>query len=53
MTLKPKFKLKSAEYLEESRIVNRSRYSARSLPAAGALLKQEDMGATQMSMEGE
>ncbi len=53
MTLKPKFKLKSAELLEGSSIVNRSRYSARSLPAAGALLKPEDTGETQIAMEGE
>ena len=53
LTLKPKYKLKSAEFLEESRIVNRSRYTARSLPAAGALLKPEDTGETQIAMEGE
>ena len=53
MTLKPKYKLKSAEFLEDSRIVNRTRYTARSLPAAGALLKPEDTGETQIAMEGE
>ncbi len=53
MTLKPKYKLKTAEFLDHSRIVNHSRYSARSLPAAGALLKQEDTGETQIAMEGE
>ena len=53
MTLKTKYKLKSAEFLEGSRIVNRSRYTARSLPAAGALLKPEDTGETQITMEGE
>ena len=53
MTLKPKYKLKSAEYLEGSPIVNRARYTARSLPAAGALLKPEDTGETQITMEGE
>ena len=53
MTLKPKYKLKSAEFLENSRIVNRTRYTARSLPAAGALLKPEDTGETQIAMEGE
>ena len=53
MTLKTKYKLKSAELLEDSVIVNRARYTARTLPAAGALLKPEDTGETQMSMEGE
>ncbi len=53
MSLKPKYKLRSAEFLESSSIVNRARYTARSLPAAGALLKPEDTGETQISMEGE
>ncbi len=53
MSLKPKYKLKNAEFLEGSRIVNRSRYTARTLPAAGALLKPEDTGETQIAMEGE
>lgn len=53
MTLKPKYKLRSAQFLEGSRIVNQSRYTARSLPAAGALLKPEDTGETQISMEGD
>ena len=53
MTLKPKYRLKTAEFLEDSPIVNRSRYTARSLPAAGALLKPEDVGETQITMEGE
>jgi DNA gyrase subunit A len=53
MTLKPKYHLRGAEMLEASRISNRSRYRARNLPAAGALLKPEDTGETQLSMEGE
>ncbi len=53
MTLKPKYRLRSAERLEASHITNRSRYTARNLPAAGALLKPEDTGETQISMEGE
>ncbi|MBR4702419.1 MAG: topoisomerase IV [Oscillospiraceae bacterium] len=53
MTLKPKYRLQSAEKLEESRISNRARYTARNLPAAGALLKPEDTGETQLSMEGD
>ena len=53
MTLKTKYKLSGAELLEDSRIVNRSRYTVRNLPAAGALLKPEDTGETQLSLEGE
>ncbi len=53
MTLKSKYQLKTAELLEDSAIVNRARYTARTLPAAGALLKPEDTGETQISMEGE
>ena len=36
--------------LAQTKIVNRSRYRARSLPAAGALVKAEDQGDTQMSL---
>ena len=53
MTLKPKYRLKGAERLETSHISNRSRYTARNLPAAGALLKPEDTGETQLSLEGD
>ena len=53
MTLKPKYRLKDAQFAADSAVVNRSRYTARSLPAVGALLKPEDVGETQMAMEGE
>ena len=33
-----------AALLQESEIVNQSRYRAKALPAAGALLKEEDLG---------
>jgi len=42
MTLKPKFHLSEVKYLEESSITNLARYRCRSVPAAGALLKEED-----------
>ena len=42
MTLKPKRALAEVKTLEESSIVNTARYRCRSLPAAGALLKEED-----------
>ncbi len=50
MTLKTKYKLRGAMWLEETSIKNVSRYRVRSLPAAGALLKPEDSGEEQMSI---
>ena len=50
MTLKTKYKVDSARPLTETSIVNVSRYRARSLPIAGALLKEEDRGEEQMSL---
>ncbi len=50
MTLKPKYKVEWAKPLTETPIVNISRYRARSLPIAGALLKEEDRGETQMTL---
>ena len=51
MTLKPKYRVISAAFLEDTPIRNHSRYRIRSLPAAGALLKPEDTGETQLSMD--
>ena len=50
MTLKKSYKAEYALPLAQTKIVNRSRYRARSLPAAGALVKAEDQGDTQMSL---
>ena len=50
MTLKPKYKVEWAKPLSETTIVNAPRYRARSLPIAGALLKEEDCGETQLSL---
>ena len=50
MTLKPKYKVEQVRPLTETPIVNVSRYRARSLPIAGALLKEEDRGEEQMSL---
>ena len=44
MTLKGKDQLSEVTSLEESGITNLSRYRCRTLPAAGALLKEEDGG---------
>ena len=50
MTLKPKYRVERALPLEESAIVNPARYRARSLPAVGALLREEDRGEQQLSL---
>ncbi len=50
MTLKPKYKVAEARPLDQASIVNPARYRARSLPVAGALLKEEDRGETQLSL---
>ena len=50
MTLKPRYKLSGAEALAETGIKNLARYRVRSLPAAGALLKDEDRGEEQLDL---
>ncbi len=50
MALKPKRRLTGAVPLSGTQIQNLSRYRARSLPAAGALLKPEDRGEEQLSL---
>ena len=50
MTLKPKYRVEWVKPLADTSIVNASRYRARSLPIAGALLKEEDRGETQMTL---
>jgi len=51
LTLKKKFVLDRAVRLEESGIVNASRYRTKTVPAAGMLLKEEDTGNVQMTLE--
>ena len=51
MTLKKNAVLTRAALLETTPIVNPARYRARSLPAAGALLRQEDSEEKQISLE--
>jgi len=51
ITLKKKAVLSGAVRLEESGIVNASRYRTKNLPAAGALLKEEDMPEKQISFD--
>ena len=50
MTLKPKYKVEKVLPLEETTVVQVSRYRPRALPAAGALLKEEDRGEEQLSI---
>lgn len=50
MTLKKSYTLARAELLSESKITNHSRYRVRKLPAAGALLKPEDIGEIQETL---
>ena len=51
LTLKKKAELSHAVPVEKSDIVNQSRYRTRTLPAAGALLKPEDVGEEQIQLE--
>ena len=51
MSLKKKAVLKSAVTLENSGIVNASRYRSKNLPTAGALLKDEDAPDKQISFD--
>ena len=50
MTLKPKYRLDTVTPLEETSISNKSRYRVRAVPAAGALLKQEDSEEQQIGL---
>ena len=51
MSLKRKAVVESAAELEKTLISNVGRYSARALPAAGALVRPEDIGETQMKLD--
>ena len=50
MALKPKYQLESVRPLEETAIANKSRYRVRAVPAAGALLRQEDTEEVQLGL---
>ena len=50
MTLKTKYRVERAAFLADTLIRNHSRYRAKNLPAAGALLREEDRGEEQMSL---
>ena len=50
MSLKPKYHLEAVRPLEETAIGNKSRYRVRAVPAAGALLRQEDTEEVQLGL---
>ena len=50
MTLKPKYHLETVMLSEETAITNRTRYRVRAIPAAGALVKEEDSEDQQISL---
>ena len=51
MTLKKKHTVAGAAFLEETAIQNPARYRTRTLPAAGALLREEDQGNQQLQLD--
>ena len=51
LNLKAKYRLETALPLEETPIENHSRYRARTIPAAGALLRPEDSGEKQLTLD--
>ncbi|MBS7402605.1 MAG: topoisomerase IV [Oscillospiraceae bacterium] len=53
MNLKPKYSVEKALPLDSSSIKNTARYRARSIPVAGALLRDEDREEKQLSLLGE
>lgn len=50
MNIKPKYRLERAVFAEQSAIKNVARYRARSIPVAGALLREEDREEKQLSL---
>ncbi len=50
MNLKAKYRLDTVRPVEETGIVNHSRYRVRAIPAAGALLRQEDSEEKQLGL---
>ena len=50
MNMKPRYRLQRVCDFADSGIVNLSRYRVRSIPAAGALLREEDQGREQLTI---
>ncbi len=51
MNLKPKYSVDKAVLLQDTAIVNQARYRVRSIPAAGALLREADAEEKQIGLE--
>jgi DNA gyrase subunit A len=51
LTPKAKQSLSHVTPLEESLIINQSRYRTKSIPGAGAILRPEDKGEIQLTLE--
>ena len=51
LTLKKKAALSDAVLLADSGIVNQSRYRTKTIPSAGALLREEDSAEKQQTFE--
>ena len=52
MTLKKHYKLERVRPVEETPITHLTRYRVRALPAAGALVREEDSEERQLGIEG-
>lgn len=50
MNLKPKYRVEKAMFAEQSPIKNAARYRARTIPVAGAILREEDREEKQLSL---
>ena len=50
MNMKPRYRLQRVCDFADSGIVNLSRYRVRSIPAAGALLREKDQGREQLTI---
>ena len=48
--MKPKYQVTEAKFAAATEIKNLSRYRVRTLPALGALLREEDLGHEQLSL---
>ena len=48
--MKPKYRVTGAKLLRDTDIKNPARYRVRSIPALGAVLKEEDLGHEQLSL---
>ena len=50
MTMKPKYHLERVCFPEETGITNLSRYRGRTIPASGAILREEDGDEKQLAL---